>query len=111
FGVTFPLVFSKFVIRNVGVLRAFDTPGSPKLSQLTLFYAGNGRGKSTLTSVLRAARDGCSNTVLARQSLGNGGAAPDITLIADLGSIRFYNGKWKTKGAPIEVFDTTFIAD
>lgn len=104
-------MFSKFVIRNVGVLRAFDTPGSPKLSQLTLFYAGNGRGKSTLTAVLRAARDGCSNTVLARQSLGNGGAAPDITLISDAENIRFDSGKWKTKSAPIEVFDTTFIAD
>ena len=104
-------MFSKFVIRNVGVLRAFDTPGSPKLSQLTLFYAGNGRGKSTLTAVLRAARDGCSTTVLARQSLGNGGAAPDITLISDTGNIRFGSGKWTTKNAPFEVFDTTFIAD
>lgn len=104
-------MFSKFVIRNVGVLRAFDTPGSPKLSQLTLFYGGNGRGKSTLTSVLRAARDGCSNTVLARQSLGNGGAAPNVTLISDTENIRFDNGKWKSKSAPIEVFDTTFIAD
>lgn len=104
-------MFSKFVIRNVGVLRAFDTPGSPKLSQLTLFYGANGRGKSTLTSVLRAARDGCSNTILARQSLGNGGAAPDITLIAEAGNIRFNNGMWKSKSAPIEVFDTTFITD
>lgn len=104
-------MFSKFVIRNVGVLRAFDTPGSPKLSQLTLFYARNGRGKSTLTSVLRAARDGCPNTVLARRSLGNGGAAPDVTLISDAGKIRFDNGNWQSKSAPIEVFDTTFVAD
>ena len=104
-------MFNKFVIRNVGVLRAFDTLGSPKLSQLTLFYGGNGRGKSTLTAVLRAARDGCSNTVLARQSLGNGGAAPAVTLITDTGNIRFENGKWKEKSAPIEVFDTTFITD
>ena len=111
FGVSYLPMFSKFVIRNVGVLRAFDTPGSPKLSQLSLIYGGNGRGKSTLTFVLRAARDGCVNTVLARQSLGNGGAAPEITLIADAGNIRFENGKWKSKSAPIEVFDTTFIAD
>lgn len=111
FRVSYLLMFSKFVIRNVGVLRAFDTPGSPKLSQLTLFYGGNGKGKSTLTAVLRAARDGCSNTVLARQSLGNGGASPVITLVADAGNFRFENGKWKTKGAPIEVFDSTFIAD
>ena len=104
-------MYSKFVIRNVGVLRAFDTPGSPKLSQLTLFYGRNGRGKSTLTAVLRAARDGCSDTVLARQSLGNGGAAPEVTLIADTGNARFDKGKWTPKSAPIEVFDTTFIAD
>lgn len=104
-------MFSKFIIRNVGVLRAFDTPGSPRLSELTLFYGRNGRGKSTLTSVLRAARDGCSNTVHARQSLGNGGAAPEITLIADGGNIRFKDGKWQPKSAPVEVFDTTFITD
>lgn len=48
-------MLSKIVIRNVGVLRAFDTPTAPKLDKLTLFYGRNGRGKSTLTSVLRAA--------------------------------------------------------
>ncbi|MEE4209674.1 MAG: AAA family ATPase [Parvularcula sp.] len=104
-------MFSKFVIRNVGLLRAFDTPGSPKLSRLTLFYGRNGRGKSTLTSVLRAARDGCSNTICARRSLGNGGLAPEITLVADSGNIRFKDGKWEPRVAPIEVFDTTFITD
>lgn len=104
-------MFSKFVIRNVGVLRAFDTPGSPKLEKLTLFYGRNGRGKSTLTAVLRAARDGSPNIVLARQSLGNGAAAPEITLLADSGNICFKNGNWQPKSAPVEVFDTTFIAD
>lgn len=104
-------VFTKFVIRNVGVLRAFDTPGSPRLAKLTLFYDRNGRGKSTLTSVLRAARDGCASTVLGRRSLGNSGAAPEVTLVSPSGNIRFANGKWATAGAAIEVFDTTFIAD
>jgi wobble nucleotide-excising tRNase len=104
-------MFEKFVIRNVGVLKAFDTPGSPKLAKLSLFYGRNGRGKSTLTSVLRAARDSCSNTVLARQSLGNGGAAPEVTLVTDTEAIRFHNGAWLTNGAPIEVFDTSFIVD
>jgi len=104
-------MLSKIVIRNVGVLRAFDTPTAPKLDKLTLFYGRNGRGKSTLTSVLRAARDGEAAAVLGRQSLGNGGAAPEVVLVAAAGNVIFKNGAWNTKGAPVEVFDTTFITD
>lgn len=104
-------MLSKIVIRNVGVLRAFDTPNAPKLDKLTLFYGRNGRGKSTLTSILRAARDGDSTTVLARQSLGNGGAAPKVVFTSTAGNILFDNGKWNAKSAPIEVFDTAFITD
>lgn len=104
-------MLSKIVIRNVGVLRAFDTPNAPKLDKLTLFYGRNGRGKSTLTAVLRAARDGESTTVLARQSLGNGGAAPKVAFTSTAGNIVFDNGKWNAKSAPIEVFDTAFITD
>ena len=104
-------LFTKIIIRNVGVLKAFDTPNAPQLSKLTLFYGRNGRGKSTLTAVLRAARDGCSNTVLGRKALGNGAAAPEVILIKDASNIRFGNGAWIPRSAPIEVFDTTFIAD
>ena len=104
-------MFKKIVIRNVGVLKAFDAGTSPPLSQLTMFYARNGRGKSTLTAVMRAARDGCSNTVMARRSLGNNAADPEITLISDAGNRLFKGGKWQHKRAPIEVFDATFIAD
>lgn len=104
-------MLSKIVVRNVGLLKAFDTPNAPKLNQLTLFYGRNGRGKSTLTAVLRAARDGAADTVLGRQSLGNSGASPKVTLISTSGNILFENGTWNAKGAPLEVFDTTFIAD
>ena len=104
-------MFTKFVVRNVGVLRAFDTPNAPALSKLTLFYGRNGRGKSTLTAMLRAARNGCSATVLGRQSLGNGGAPPTVALLSAAGNINFVGGSWNIKAAPIEVFDTTFITD
>lgn len=104
-------MFKKIVIRNVGVLKAFGAGTSPPLSQLTMFYARNGRGKSTLTAVMRAARDGCSSTVMARRSLGNNAADPEITLISDSGNRLFKGGKWQHKRAPIEVFDAAFIAD
>jgi hypothetical protein len=60
---------------------------------------------------MRAARDGCSSTVMVRRSLGNDAADPDITLVSDLGNRRFTGGKWQHLRAPIEVFDSTFIAD
>jgi wobble nucleotide-excising tRNase len=104
-------MFKKIVIRNVGVLKAFDAGTSPPLSPLTLFYARNGRGKSTLTAVMRAARDGCSDTVIARRSLGNNAAEPEVTLISDSGNRLFKGGKWQHKRAAIEVFDANFIAD
>tara|TARA_R110002074_G_scaffold399684_2_gene593365 strand:- start:1255 stop:3558 length:2304 start_codon:yes stop_codon:yes gene_type:complete len=104
-------MFKKIVIHNVGVLKAFDAGATPPLSPLTIFYARNGRGKSTLTAVMRAARDGCSSTVMARRSLGNNAADPEITLISDSGNRLFKGGKWQHQHAPIEVFDTTFIAD
>lgn len=109
--VSYCSVFKKIVIRNLGVLRAFDAGTSPELSQLSLFYARNGRGKSTLTAALRAARNGSSSTVLARRSLGNNAAAPHITLISDGGNRLFKDGVWQHDRAPIEVFDAEFIAD
>ena len=104
-------MFKKIVIQNVGVLRAFNAGTSPELSQLSLFYARNGRGKSTLTAVLRAARNGSSSTILARRSLGNNAAAPHITLVSDGGNRLFKDGAWQHERAPIEVFDAEFIAD
>lgn len=104
-------MFSKLIVRNVGVLRAFEAGSSPQLSQLTMFYARNGRGKSTLTSVLRAAKTGSANTVLARRSLGNNAAAPHVTLVSSSGNYVFKGDHWQHKNAPIEVFDTEFIAD
>ncbi|MEM7517151.1 MAG: hypothetical protein AAF368_09545, partial [Planctomycetota bacterium] len=104
-------MFTKIVIQNVGVLRAFNAGTSPELSELSLFYARNGRGKSTLTAVLRAARNGSSSAVLARRSLGNEAAAPHITLVSEGGNRLFKDGAWQHDRAPVEVFDAEFIAD
>jgi wobble nucleotide-excising tRNase len=104
-------MIKKIVVRNVGVLKAFDAGTAPQLSKLTMFYGRNGRGKSTLTAIMRAARDGCSKTVIARRSLGNNAADPMIMLATDNGNRLFQRGSWQHKRAPIEVFDSAFIAD
>lgn len=106
-----PPKIKKILVRNVGVLKAFDTPNAPQLADLTIIYARNGRGKTTLSSILRAASTGNSSILKGRRSLGVENAAPNVTLITDAGNITYANGAWSQSTAPIEVFDASFIAD
>lgn len=104
-------MLKKIVTRNVGVLRAFDTPGSPQLAKLTMIYARNGRGKTTLSAVLRASSCGDALEMRGRQTLGNNSAPPDVTLVFEGGNARFTNGAWTPSESPVEVFDARFIAE
>ena len=106
-----PPIIRKIVVRNVGVLKAFDTPASPRLSKLTTIYARNGRGKTTLSTILRSAASGDAAPLQGRRTLGSGKDDPQVALVMDTGTIQFANGKWTAKTSPIEVFDAAFIAD
>lgn len=104
-------ILEKLVVRNVGVLKAFDTPNAPKLAKLTSIYARNGRGKSTLSAVLRAAAMGDGSGLKGRRTLSSDAAEPLVTLEFETGKIIFKDGKWSQKSAPIEVFDSAFISE
>lgn len=105
-----PPILQKVVARNVGVLKAFDTPNSPKFRKLTTVYARNGRGKTTLSAILASASTGNGSTVSARHTLG-ATDRPEITLLFESsGPMLFSNGRWSDTG-PFEVFDSAFIAD
>ncbi|WP_192845795.1 AAA family ATPase [Aureimonas sp. AU22] len=102
-------MLKKIVINNVGVLKAFSTPGSPRLERLTTIHARNGRGKSTLTAILRAAGDGTAEPVVGRHSFGSD-RPPEIILARDSGTVRFAGDRWSSR-LPVEVFDTHFISE
>ena len=104
-------MLKRIVVKNIGVLRAFETQKTPPLEKLSLFYARNGRGKSTLSAVLRASHEMSATSVLSRRSLGNDVKPPHVVLETDDGNIVFSNSIWSKKGPNIEVFDATFIAD
>jgi wobble nucleotide-excising tRNase len=101
----------KIVVRNVGVLKAFDTPNAPQLAKLTQFYARNGRGKTTLSSVLRSAASGKSDVLHGRRTFGFDANTIQATLVYGSGSVNFANGRWTPGPATIEVFDAAFIAE
>ena len=104
-------MIKKILIRNIGVLKTFDTPASPQLARITTIYARNGRGKTTLSTVLRSASLGKSDLIKGRQTLGNGNAAPEVTLFYSDRHTRFKEGNWTEKSPHIDVFDAAFIAE
>lgn len=105
------LTIKKIVVRNIGVLKAFDTPNAPQLAKLTTFYARNGRGKTTLSAVLRSASLDKPALLKGRRTLGSTDGEPEVTLVLENGNVRFADGKWSQRSASIEVFDAAFIAD
>lgn len=95
-------------IDRIGVLNGFEGSEHP-LTRLSLIYAGNGRGKSTLSAVLAAAGSGDTDSLSERQSLGT--TDPAHVRLQTLGGSKrvLNNGAWV--GAPLRtrVFDTQFV--
>lgn len=95
-------------IKGVGLLH--DAAGkSCGLKRATLIYAGNGRGKTTLTSILRSVATGNASLILERKTL-NGVHDPDIILqFANGRKFEFKGGTWSAQYSQLLVFDSEFI--
>jgi wobble nucleotide-excising tRNase len=95
-------------IDRVGVLNGFDGSEHP-LTRLSLIYAGNGRGKSTLSAVLAAAGSGDADSLSERQSLGT--SAPAHVRLQPYGASKLVlnNGLWTGGPLRTRVFDTQFV--
>lgn len=82
---------------------------APQFNRLTLIFARNGYGKSTICAVLRSASEGEPSYIHARRRLGaksechvrtNWKSAPDAV---------FTGGKWNTRPGNILIFDQEFV--
>lgn len=95
-------------IDRIGVLNGFDGSRHP-LTRLSLIYAGNGRGKSTLAAVLAAAGSGDADSLSERQSLGT--TLPAHVRLQPLGTSKrvLNNGLWAGTPLRTRVFDTQFV--
>ena len=96
------------LIRNVGAFDSVTSHGELILNKLTLIYAENGRGKTTLTSILRALASNNSATIQERHRLGST-HSPHVVLSWDNGSTVFENGTWNNHVPKIRVFDDEFV--
>jgi wobble nucleotide-excising tRNase len=99
------------LLRNVGRFENVSTGASLAFDKLTVIYAENARGKSTLAAILRSLSSGRSELINERARLGTTNR-PHIVI--DTGAVPkaiFDKGTWNRAVPEIVVFDDTFIAE
>src|SRR5690348_2620308 len=81
---------------------------APSFTRLTLVFARNGYGKSTLCAILRSASSGDVNYIHSRKRLGARSEPRVQSKWTSGGDVLFANGKWSSCPREILVFDQEF---
>ena len=98
------------LIRNVGCFNSVTTAANIALGRLTLIYAENGRGKTTLAAILRSLATGDAIPIVERRRLA--AQHPPHVIIGCAGELpaaMFQNGAWSRTLANMVVFDDVFV--
>ena len=95
-------------IQGIGLLHQASCK-SHSCEKATLIYADNGRGKSTLATVLRSVSTGDASLVIHRKTI-DGTLPPKVNLQFDSGhKVWFDSGAWSEQRSEVLVFDADFI--
>lgn len=98
------------LIRNIGQFDSMNGAANIALSRLTLVYAENGRGKTTLGAILRSL--GTNDPVPIVERTRFGAANPPHVVLDCTGgppAAMFQNGTWNRSLDRIAVFDDQFV--
>lgn len=100
------------LLRNVGKFDNVADGAQLPLSRLTVVYAENARGKTTLAAILRSLASGQTELVAERARLG-AQHSPHVVIDTGAGTPAavFQNGTWSRTAPEIVVFDDTFVAE
>ena len=98
------------LLRNIGLFDSVSEGAHIGLKKLTLIYADNGRGKTTLAEVLRSLADDDSNLISQRKRLMSSNE-PHIVIVSDDDPkpIVFKDGQWNRPLPNLAVFDDAFV--
>lgn len=98
------------IIKNVGKFADCGTTRDTQFGKLTLIYAENGRGKTTLCSILNSLSTNNAEIITNRKRLGT---KDDLQIILNIDSASyiFSNNVWNKKFDNIMVFDDNFVSE
>src|SRR5262249_36473650 len=100
------------LIRNIGKFASVAPAANIALTPLTLIYAENARGKTTLSAILRSLAKGDPLPIVERRRL-TAQNPPHVVIECDGGppAAMFDNGTWNRALPNMEVFDDNFVAE
>ena len=97
------------LLRNIGQFDSVDTGAQIALTPLTLVYAENGRGKTTLAAILRSLSTGAPELIEDRHRLG-AAHRPHVVFAVGGNQIIYQNGAWAAPLPRVAVFDDAFVS-
>ena len=100
------------LLRNIGQFNSVSQGSALPLKKLTLIYAENGRGKTTLAAILRSLGTGDPLSIAERKRLA-ATHAPHVILecVGGPPAAMFENNAWNRSLPQIAVFDDVFVDD
>jgi wobble nucleotide-excising tRNase len=108
-GGAFKAMIEKFVsIKNIGRFRSCSPSGDVAFRKLTLLFAENGQGKTTLCAILRSLQSGRQEFISERKTLGVS-APSSVQLRLGGNTVSFSNNAWSVTHPDIAIFDSIFI--
>lgn len=97
-------------IKNVGKFLSCCAAGDVQFRTVTLIFAENGCGKTTLCDILRSLQSGTPDIISGRATLGSTDK-PRVELLLDNSIAIFKDGIWSSSYPDIAVYDSKFIND
>jgi wobble nucleotide-excising tRNase len=97
-------------IGSVGRFRNCAAEGDVTWRKFTLLFGENGRGKTTLCSILRSLQTNNPDLIAGRKTLGEG-KEPNVVLKLNNGMALFKEGSWKAPAPNLRIFDAQYVAD
>lgn len=97
-------------IKNVGRFHNCAAVGDVTFRRVTLIFAENGRGKTTLCAILRSLFTNMPAFIIGRATLGST-EPPEVQLLLGTSNFTFRNGTWNAPFPEIAVFDGTYVSE
>lgn len=96
-------------IKNVGLFTDYSSCIKP-FGKMVEVYGENGRGKTTICSILRSLSRNDSEFIEKRKTIGSTERA-QVELEFSDGEEKYYNGKWENPSHKFEIFDSEFVKE
>ena len=97
-------------IKSIGKFADYQYEDDVELRKLNIVYGDNGRGKTTLATILRSLKRRDGALIQGRRTLGST-EEPMVKLLFTGETRCFKNGNWDANVDDIEIFDETFITE